>query len=116
MDRKSFPAAVLPMSSSTKSKPASASSPATGGETKAEKTDAEKGSAKTSKGDKPESKGSGKSTKNDSSSGRRDIVEVELEHSRQREIAWTIFGTIGGVLLILKLGTVGVWGGYALIA
>ena len=43
-------------------------------------------------------------------------MEVELEHSRQREIAWAIFGTIGGVLLILKLGTVGVWGGWALIA
>src|SRR5213075_2017709 len=109
MDRKSFRPAVSAMSSSTKSKPASASSPATGGETNADKADA----AKASKTDKSESKGKG--GKNESS-GRRDVVEVELEHSRQREIAWAICGTIGGILLVFKLGTVGVWGGFALIA
>ncbi|HEY5949589.1 MAG TPA: hypothetical protein VIV40_29040 [Kofleriaceae bacterium] len=36
--------------------------------------------------------------------------------SRQRWITWTIGGIIGGVLLIWKLGTVGVWVGYVLIA
>ena len=41
---------------------------------------------------------------------------MELEWSRQRQIAWAIGGTIGGFLLILKLGTVGVWAGYVLIA
>lgn len=43
-------------------------------------------------------------------------TEIELEVSRQRAIAWAIGGTIGGVLMILKLGTVGVWAGYAVLA
>jgi hypothetical protein len=124
------------MSSSQKSKPASASSPATGGETEEKASDAK--SAKADKADRSESRGKSdksdgkvdaKADKSDSrgkadksgrsrndSSGRRDVVEIELEHSRQREIAWTIGGTIGGILLVLKLGTVGVWAGYALIA
>ena len=42
-------------------------------------------------------------------------TEIELEVSRQRRIAWTIGGIIGGILLILKLGTVGVWAGYVLV-
>jgi hypothetical protein len=46
----------------------------------------------------------------------RDTTEIELEVSRQRVIAWAIGGTIGGVLMILKLGTVGVWAGYAVLA
>jgi hypothetical protein len=45
-----------------------------------------------------------------------DRFEVELEHSRQRKIGWAIGGPILGVLLILKLGTVGVWAGWALVA
>ena len=69
------------MSPSTRSKPASATSPETG---------------------------------RASESGER--VEIELEVSRQRWITWTIGGTIGGALLIWKLGTVGVWAGYVLIA
>ena len=36
--------------------------------------------------------------------------------SRQRWIAWAIGGIVGGALLVLKLGTVGVWAGYVLIA
>jgi hypothetical protein len=98
------------MSSSTKSKPASASSPATGGETKADKADK---SDKVDKNDKSDRKVASKS--NDSSGLRRDVIEIELEHSRQREIAWTIGGILGGLLLVAKLGTVGVWAGYALI-
>jgi hypothetical protein len=68
------------MSPSTRSKPASASSPETG----------------RAKDHEP--------------------VEIELEVSRQRWITWTIGGIIGGALLIWKLGTVGVWVGYVLIA
>src|SRR4051794_951746 len=41
---------------------------------------------------------------------------VSLEPSRQRQIVWAIGGTIGGILLVMKLGTVGVWSGYVLIA
>lgn len=36
--------------------------------------------------------------------------------SRQRWIGWTIGGIVGGILLTLKLGTVGVWAGYIVIA
>jgi hypothetical protein len=35
--------------------------------------------------------------------------------SRQRTTAWAIGGVIVGILLVLKLGTVGVWAGYTLI-
>src|SRR5262245_52965422 len=72
------------MSPSTRSKPASASSPASGAEAN-------------------EARASGP-------------VEIELEVSRQRQIAWTIGGIFGGALLIWKLGTVGVWVGYVLVA
>ena len=36
--------------------------------------------------------------------------------SRQRAAGWAVFGILVGVLMILKLGTVAVWGGYVLIA
>jgi hypothetical protein len=36
--------------------------------------------------------------------------------SRRRVAGWTAGGIIVGTLLVLKLGTVGVWGGYVLIA
>lgn len=74
------------MSTSTRSKPASPTSPATG----------------------PEAESKAKPS--------RDEIEIELEPSRQRQIAWAFGGTIAGILLVLKLGTVGVWGGYVLIA
>ena len=45
-----------------------------------------------------------------------ETVEIDLEVSRQRWIAWAIGGIVGGILLVLKLGTVGVWAGYILIA
>lgn len=76
------------MSTSTRSKPESPTSRATGPETEA-------------KGEKTTTPGK---------------TSVELEPSRQRLITWAIGGTIGGILLILKLGTVGVWAGYVLIA
>jgi hypothetical protein len=80
------------MSSSTKSKPASQTSPATGGDSK------------------------GPFRKEDPERAPIETVEIDLEVSRQRWIAWTIGGTVGGALLIWKLGTVGVWAGYVLIA
>src|SRR5882724_8436084 len=79
------------MSTSTKSKSASHSSPAGGPETESAL---------------PEAK----------ARGPIETVEVELEASRQRVISWTIFGILFGALLVLKLGTVGVWAGWILIA
>jgi hypothetical protein len=73
------------MSPSTRSKPASPSSPASG-----DGTDEPAGRA-------------------------QDPVEIELEVTRQRTAAWAAIGIIAGVLLILKLGTVGVWAGYVMI-
>jgi hypothetical protein len=83
------------MSPSTRSKPASASSPETG-------------RAKDAK-DTP-------FRREDPKRGALEPVEIELEVSRQRWIAWTVGGIVGGALLIWKLGTVGVWAGYVLIA
>jgi hypothetical protein len=80
------------MSPSTKSKPASPTSPATGADDK------------------------GPFRKEDPDRAPIETVEIELEVSRQRWIAWTIGGIVGGALLIWKLGTVGVWAGYILIA
>jgi hypothetical protein len=82
------------MSPSTRSKPASASSPETG-----------RAKAKESPFRHEDPKRSPLET-----------VEIELEVSRQRWITWTIGGIVGGALLIWKLGTVGVWVGYVLIA
>jgi hypothetical protein len=48
--------------------------------------------------------------------GSEGSTEIELEASRQRLIGWTVFGIIVGLLLILKLGTVGVWVGFVLVA
>lgn len=41
---------------------------------------------------------------------------IQLEASRQRLISWAILGTVFGALLVWKLGTVGVWVGWVLIA
>src|SRR5690242_20465343 len=80
------------MSTSTRSKPASESSPAGGPETDADAADATEAPVEPA-----------------------EIVEVELETSRQRVISWTFFGIVFGALLVWKLGTVGVWVGYALM-
>jgi hypothetical protein len=45
-----------------------------------------------------------------------ETVEIDLEASRQRVIGWAFGGTILGLLLIWKFGTVAVWSGYVLIA
>jgi hypothetical protein len=42
-------------------------------------------------------------------------LEIELEVSRQRSIGWAVGGSILGVVLMMKLGTVGVWAGIALL-
>jgi hypothetical protein len=47
---------------------------------------------------------------------RNSRTEIELEVSRSRSIGWTIFGVVFGALLVWKVGTVGVWVGYAMIA
>src|SRR6185503_7916947 len=88
---------VSAMSPSTRSKPASASSPETGRDKKS--------------GDKQSP-----FRQEDPKRSPLETVEIELEVSRQRWITWTIGGIIGGALLIWKLGTVGVWVGYVLIA
>ncbi|MEO8550720.1 MAG: hypothetical protein ABI678_12130 [Kofleriaceae bacterium] len=43
-------------------------------------------------------------------------VAVELESPRQRLLSWTVFGIVFGAVLVWKLGTVGVWVGWVLIA
>ncbi len=80
------------MSPSTTSKPASASSPETGRDKQSP------------------------FRRDDPKRAPLDTVEIELEVSRQRWITWTIGGILGGALLVWKLGTVGVWAGYVLIA
>jgi hypothetical protein len=82
------------MSTSTKSKPASPSSPATGVEAETEAP----------------------FRAEDKDRGPLESVEIELEGSRQRLISWTVFGIIFGALLVWRLGTVGVWTGWVLIA
>lgn len=89
MVEKSSRTGDLAMSPSTKSKPASDSSPATGDATEDKAEAADKAS--------------------------RSTVEIELEVSRQRSMGWTIFGIVFGALLIWKLGTVGVWVGVLLV-
>lgn len=83
------------MSTSTRSEPASPTSPATG--------DAEPGPD-------PESPEAPEATARPA----REVV-IELEVSRQRFIAWSVFGIVVGALLIWKLGTVGVWVGWLLV-
>jgi hypothetical protein len=42
-------------------------------------------------------------------------LAIELEMSRNRYAAWTVFGLVFGALLIWKLGTVGQWVGIVLV-
>ena len=43
-------------------------------------------------------------------------LKVGLEHMRYRHLAWMGFGVITGMLLIWKLGSVGQWLGFVLLA
>src|SRR5438105_4606314 len=88
MVRRSSSRGSCVMSPSTRSKSASQSSPATG--------DAAEGSG--------------------GAVDDHDPVEIELEISRERLWGWAIGGVIVGLLLVWKLGTVGVWAGYVVIA
>src|SRR5450432_1200037 len=91
MVKRSSPDAGYVMSTSTRSKAASGSSPTDGvAETPFRADDKERAPLET--------------------------VEVELEASRQRLISWTVFGIVFGTLLVWKLGTVAVWAGWVLIA
>src|SRR6266496_1568000 len=92
MVRRSLRHDVSAMSPSTRSKPASASSPETGRDKQSPF--------------RPE----------DPKRAPLETVVIELEVSRQRWITWAIGGIVGGLLLIWKLGTVGVWAGYVLVA
>ena len=98
MVKKSSYPADLAMSPSTKSKPESPSSPATGEGTSGEKPTADKA-------DKSAEKFEPKSGP----------IAIELELSRQRAATMTVFGLVVGSLLIWKLGTVGVWVGVVLL-
>jgi hypothetical protein len=60
--------------------------------------------------------GDGPAKTPDKSRAGRGRTEVELEVSRGRSIGWTIFGIVFGGLLIWRLGTVGVWAGFVLVA
>jgi hypothetical protein len=42
-------------------------------------------------------------------------LRIPLEHMRYRHLAWMSFGLVTGLLLIVKLGTVGQWLGVVLI-
>src|SRR4051812_12211320 len=90
MVKKSSRTADLAMSPSTKSKPESPTSRATGDEA-----------------DKPKDAAI--------EPPRTGPVEIELEVSRQRAATMTVIGFVVGALLIAKLGTVGVWVGVLLI-
>src|SRR5512140_2257899 len=52
----------------------------------------------------------------DPSRAPEETIAVELELTRERLWGWAIGGVILGLLLVWKLGTVGVWAGYVLIA
>jgi hypothetical protein len=96
------------MSPLTRSKPASESSRVTGTTSEAPDPVADREA-----GASPSGTGDGKHA--EKPRARRAALEIELEVSRQRSAGWTIFGLVLGVLLIWKLGTVGVWAGVALV-
>jgi hypothetical protein len=73
------------------------------------------GPGKPDRPDKPDKPAKSDNDRSGKRSSGGDLA-IELEVSRRRSAAWTIFGLIVGALLIWKLGTVGVWGGIALVA
>lgn len=108
MVRRSFPGASFAMSTSPTSKPASPTSPEGGAETERE---AENRRIREDD-DRDEA--------NEKAAKRRALakqdLEVELEVPRRKSAISAASGILGGILLILKLGTVGVWAGFALVA
>ncbi|MEJ7603456.1 MAG: hypothetical protein WKG01_36555 [Kofleriaceae bacterium] len=87
----------------TKSKPASATSPETGAAPEPV-TAVGPGDDDDAEADKPAKRRKG-----------NNVVEIELEISRQRAAGWVVFGVVLGSLMIWKLGTVGVWAGVVLV-
>jgi hypothetical protein len=72
-------------------------------------------------GEEPERPAPGKRAKGDDADeappfDRSSRLEVELEVDRRHAIGWAIFGIAVGALLVWQFGTVGVWGGYLLLA
>lgn len=117
----------LAMSSSTKSKPASDASPATGSavdpddakdETADDATEAtneatneatSEAAPEASSEAAPEATSEAVEAKAGKTKSKRVVVTFEV--SRNRDAWWTVFGILFGSLLIWKLGTVGVWAG-----
>ncbi|HEY4179885.1 MAG TPA: hypothetical protein VGM90_23750 [Kofleriaceae bacterium] len=90
------------MSTSQKSNPESGDSPPTGSEDKDGSAEPVEAKAESDdKGDKP-----AKAAK---------PLRIELEVSRQRSVGWTVFSVLFGLLLVWKLGTVGVWVGILMV-
>lgn len=137
MVKKSSPRAGSAMSPSTKSKPASDSSPKTGETEEAASSDAPASKAADAKAADASASGEPdpavpparvvrdelkdaavEAEAPPAKSGRADKpkVAVELEVDRSRSASWTVLGSIIGALLIWKLGTVGVWAGIVLVA
>jgi hypothetical protein len=98
-----------------RSKPESDSSLTTGDE-RPDKP--EVGATPPTKAETPAPDDDGADAKADGRARRRAVgdVHIELEMSRTRSLAWVGIGGVIGVLLIWKLGTVGVWGGVLLVA
>src|SRR5688572_8690082 len=105
MEKKSSWRDACSMSSSTRSNPASPDSPRDGDADVAEPKQADEPD------DEPAAPEPVETSRRESGGD----VEVELEVSRQRTVGWTVFGLIVGLLLIWKLGTVGVWVGILLV-
>ena len=100
------------MSPSTRSKPASASSPETG-DAPSDTAETPEKSEKPAKSEKAEKADKDKPEKYEARPP--GPIEIGLEVSRQRAAGWVVFGIILGSLLIWKLGTVGVWVGVGLV-
>src|SRR5689334_19426008 len=109
MVRRSSPRAGSAMSPLMRSKPASESSPEPGMTSDAPDTTDRRASGDTGAPPKDSEKARERNA-------RRGALEIGLEVSRQRSAGWTVFGIVLGALLVWKLGTVGVWAGFALIA
>jgi hypothetical protein len=103
------------MSTSPTSKPASSSSPETGTAIpSSEPAPPERAASATGAVGERAAKPDARDPRRGRTPG--DTLEVELIGSRQRSVGWVIGGIAVGIILITHLGTVGVWGGYALLA
>jgi len=109
----------LAMSTSQKSSPESGGSPPTGnadrdGAAGDSLTSAKAAAVDPSEAEPAEAKADAQPSSDKPATSTRP-VRVELEASRQRSVGWTVFSVLFGVVLIWKLGTVGVWAGILLV-